>query len=241
MPTDLVYRLRTSAWYRFLHRSLKQSVAPALFALFFAYCALALVSHALFVVQDDFGLVCKDIKNPQTMKPGDTIKLQQAFSTSSQCQNMGIAFEEHKTYKVVIEIKEPFRKPEIDADASRGFYLFDAPTLLQKIRLFVELPLRRELIRPWLRIVARLGSTGGEETYLDPDSDSINPTNTNPNGSPIKVRYEENIKATKNGQLFLFVNDAVLAVPGYYGFFYGDNQGTAEVTITQEKSCFVCP
>jgi uncharacterized protein (DUF2235 family) len=236
MPNDLVYRLRTSNWYRYLHRSLKQSVAPALFALLFAVCALALTSHALFVVQDDFGLVCKEVGRPQTMKPGETVKLQN-FNTSNPCQNMGIAFEEHQTYKIVIEIKEPFRNPIIDVDASRGFYFFDAPTFLQKMILLAEWPLRREIIRPWFRIVARLGAAGGEETFLDPDLAS---PNTNSNTTPGKVRYEENIKATKDGQLFLFVNDAVLAIPGYYGIFYGKNQGMAEVTITQEKSCFVC-
>lgn len=236
-PTDLIYRLRTSRWYRFLYRSLKQTVAPALFAFLFAYCALALTSHALFVVQDDFGSVCKEVSRPLTMKPGDTVKLQN-FNTSNPCQNMGIVFEEHKIYKVVIEIKEPFRRSGIDVDASKGFYFFDAPTFLQKTMLLAELPLRREIIRPWFRIVARLGAAGGEETFLDPDP---TPPSKNSNMAPGKVRYEENIKATKNGQLFLFVNDAVLAIPGYYGFFYGDNQGTAEVTITQEKSCFVCP
>jgi uncharacterized protein (DUF2235 family) len=241
LPDDLVYKLRTSKWYRFLHRSLKQNVAPALFALGFAYCALAVLSHALFVVQDDFGLVCRETERPLTMKPGDTIKLQRSFNAANPCQDMGIVFEEHKTYKVVIEINEPFRKSGIDADASRGFYLFDAPTLMQKVGLFVALPLRRELIRPWFRIVARLGGTGGEETFLDPDSAaSISPVPI-PNSAFRKIRYEENIKATKDGRLFLFVNDAVLAIPGYYGIFYGENQGTADVTITQEKSCFVCP
>ena len=41
-------------------------------------------------------------------------------------------------------------------------------------------------------------------------------------------------------QIFLFVNDAVLAVPKLYGIFYGKNQGRAKVTITQQRTCFVC-
>lgn len=240
-PNDLVYKLRTANWYRFLHRSLKQTVAPAVFALLFAYCALAFLSHALFVAQDDFGLVCKETERGLTMKPGDTIKLQRNFNTSNPCQDMGIFFEEHKVYKVAIELTEPFRKSGIDVDASRGFYLFDAPTLTQKLGLFVMLPLRREVIRPWFRIVARLGGTGGEETFLDPDPAPNKSSVANPNAPPRKIRYEENIKATKDGRLFLFVNDAVLAIPGYYGIFYRENQGSADVTITQEKSCFVCP
>ena len=90
------------------------------------------------------------------------------------------------------------------------------------------------MIRPWFRIVAKIGSKGGEENFLDPD-----PEPATASGPPKPVRYEENIKATRNGQLFLFVNDAVVAVPKLYGIFYGTNQGRAKVTITQQKTCFV--
>jgi hypothetical protein len=101
---------------------------------------------------------------------------------------------------------------------------------MQKIRLFVELPLRRELIWPWFRIVARLGGTDGEE----------NVSIASPNAAPKKVRYEENVKATKDGQLFLFVNNAVLAIPGYYGIFYGKNR-VRPTSPSRRKTCFVCP
>ena len=81
------------------------------------------------------------------------------------------------------------------------------------------LPMRRELIRPWFRIVARTGSTGGEEAFLDPD--------------PKDHSIDEVMRATRDGELFLFVNDAVLGVPGLEGVFYSINIGSADVTITR--------
>jgi hypothetical protein len=39
--------------------------------------------------------------------------------------------------------------------------------------------------------------------------------------------------ATRDGELFIFVNDAVLGVPGLEGVFYSNNVGTADVTITR--------
>jgi hypothetical protein len=80
--------------------------------------------------------------------------------------------------------------------------------------------MRRELIRPWFRIVARTGGVGGEESFLDPD--------------PKDFSIDEVLKATRDGELFLFVNDAVLGVPGLEGVFYPNNAGTADVTITRK-------
>jgi hypothetical protein len=75
--------------------------------------------------------------------------------------------------------------------------------------------------RPWFQIVARYGRIGGEETFLDPD----------PNRD-VKV-ISENIAPKKSGELFLFVNDAVVGMPGLYGTFYNDNEGCITVFIKQ--------
>jgi len=44
---------------------------------------------------------------------------------------------------------------------------------------------------------------------------------------------DEVLHATRDGELFLFVNDAVIGVPGLAGAFYANNIGTADVTITR--------
>ncbi len=45
-----------------------------------------------------------------------------------------------------------------------------------------------------------------------------------------KVLVSE-IKAQTTGELFLYVNDAVLMLPGVTDFFYRNNTGTAKVTV----------
>jgi len=67
--------------------------------------------------------------------------------------------------------------------------------------------------------VARIGGKGGEESFLDPDRTD-------------KLLINERITATRDGELFLFVNDAVLGIPGLYGVFYRNNRGTTKVTVT---------
>jgi hypothetical protein len=39
------------------------------------------------------------------------------------------------------------------------------------------------------------------------------------------------VPATRDGELFLFVNDAVIGIPGLYDFFYRDNSGSTKVKI----------
>ena len=93
--------------------------------------------------------------------------------------------------------------------------------------MFAALPLRRELLEPWFRVVAQTGGKGGEETPLDPEFTD-------------KVRINKEIKATRDGELFLFVNDAVIGIPGFNGYFYkvfyDNNKGSARVTIERLKA-----
>ncbi len=83
------------------------------------------------------------------------------------------------------------------------------------------LPLRRELFEDWFRIVLRYGRTGGEEHVLAPD--------------PTDPLIEDNIKPTRGGQLYIFVNDAVIGFPGLYGALYQNNKGTGQLTVTRTR------
>ena len=46
-----------------------------------------------------------------------------------------------------------------------------------------------------------------------------------------KHLINEVIRAPRDGELFLFVNDAVIGIPGLYGKFYENNQGSTRVVI----------
>lgn len=230
-PNDFIFRFRTHPWYRAGHYAAKRYVAPAFFAILFAYLGVALANHALYNVQDYWGLVCRETGKAAEIGPGETIKIAAKdssrfplFRTSNLCQNMGVKLEQNAKYRISVKIVEPFKDAGIEA--SQGFYSWQPGGWTQKLLMVAAVPLRRELIRPWFRIVARFGGKGGEETFLDPD--------------PKDGSIEEVITATRDGKLFMFVNDAVLAVPGRYGYFYGNNTGAAEVTITRQKTCFVC-
>ena len=62
-------------------------------------------------------------------------------------------------------------------------------------------------------------ATGGEENFLDPDSGGA------------RFAISEKFKATRDGELFLFVNDATVGIPGWYDVFYKNNRGSTRVLL----------
>jgi hypothetical protein len=68
--------------------------------------------------------------------------------------------------------------------------------------------------------VLRYGRVGGQEEFLDPD--------------PEDSKIEASIKPNRDGELFIFVNDAVIGVPWLYNFFYRNNGGGGTLTVTRK-------
>jgi hypothetical protein len=219
LPDNWIYRLRTSAPYVAAKRSWKFVVGPTLSALFFVYAGIMLVNHLAYIVLDDAGFVCTESANPSGMQKGDTRKL--SFDASAACSATGVLLEDGGHYAIAIKAREQRWKDGSIETGPTGFYSLDAPSLWQKAIVILAVPMRRELIRPWFRIVARTGGAGGEESFLDPD--------------PKDDSIDEVLIATRNGELFLFVNDAVVGLPGLAGAFYSNNVGTADVTIKRNK------
>ena len=124
--------------------------------------------------------------------------------------------------KYLIDIKQvtPWRNGDISASL-RGFYLTDL-NWHQRARMTLLWPLKRAFIRPWFKVIARVGATGTDEEFLDPGP-------TEPDN-----RHSENIIARHDGEIFFYVNDAVVALPWLTGVFYHGNLGEAEVTIRKK-------
>jgi hypothetical protein len=203
----------------------------------------------LFNVQDAAGWVCqerqveyqrdarhpnrvsvKDYKGLVNLDPGKTHEVPE-FKTNELCQSTGVWLERNGRYRVTFDSTDSFRDGH-SIDGSEGFYsthptVIAAPPadgspgaapLGQRLALIAGVPLRRELIRPWFRVVARIGGKGSEENFLDPDFSD-------------KYLVNETIRAPRDGELFLFVNDAVIGIPGLYDLFYKNNEGATRVTI----------
>lgn len=215
LPTNWIYRLRASAAYVWFHRQLKRRWAPTFFAALFVYLGITFGSHLLYNAQDVAGLTCNESSKAQGLARGEETTFD--FATSHLCAGTGVAVDGFGArYRVEVEITAPWYDSDIPSPLG-GFYTTDAPRWSQRAWLLLGVPLRRELTRPWFRLVLRYGATGGEEVFLDPD--------------PENGKVETVIRPTRSGELFIFVNDAVLGIPRWYDVFYRNNAGTARLTV----------
>jgi uncharacterized protein (DUF2235 family) len=223
-PDNFIYRLRSNRFYIAFHEGIKRTWAPAFFALLLVYLGVSLTSHLLYNIQDVAGLTCKESGNAMGLnknivdpkKDGDTKTVN--FNTSDLCKPTGIFLEKNARYHV--EVNSTVAWTDAGFPVPDGGFSANAPPVwYHRIVLGLGVPLRRELTQDWFRIVLRYGAVGGEEAFLDPDPDDY--------------KVQANIKPTRDGELFIFVNDAVIGIPGLYDFFYRNNGGTAQLTVTR--------
>jgi uncharacterized protein (DUF2235 family) len=225
LPSDWIYRLRSHPWYIAFHEGLKRHWAPVFFALMFVYLGLSIPSHLLYNIQDVGGFVCRDhdtnpeIPPPTLLKKGDPPRVVE-FNTSDICKPTGILVARGGGYNIKVDTGVPWTDSGVEVPTG-GFSAKQPPSWYQRVFLSLGVPLRRELFEDWFRIVLRYGRVGGEEDFLEPDPDD-----------PI---IESPFRPKRDGELFMFVNDAVIGIPGLYDRLYRNNKGSARVTVTRTK------
>jgi hypothetical protein len=58
----------------------------------------------------------------------------------------------------------------------------------------------------------------------------LDPVNKKINGQPSDT-YTARFSADRDGELFLYVNDATIGLPWVHSYFYGNNHGSAKVGV----------
>lgn len=215
---SLVRNLRTASCYRSLLHFLKYRLAPLAFALGTILFVLGFTSHLVFYFEDAAGLTCTPSPAAQPLRAGQT-SAPLTFAANSLCWGSGVILKEKTRYVITIERPIGWQDQDYPTDLA-GFDILELPTLWQRTKMFVGVPLRRVLLRPWFRIIARVGEAGTDEYFLDPDSDT-----------GVVNRLEIPFVPHRSGELYLYVNDAVL--PLYMNLFYSNNKGVATVTVIQ--------
>jgi uncharacterized protein (DUF2235 family) len=216
-PRDLIYLVRTNCIYRWLHNVSKRHILPFIFAVAIAYILLAASSHVIFNFLDAGGYFCRPSLGAEVLKTSQTKTF--SFDTSSICNGSGVVLEEGGRYRLSIKQIGKWQDDNIVTNLA-GFYITDLP-IAERVLRTVAWPLKRALIRPWFRPIARIGSRGTDEEFLDPDiSLSVS-------------AHEEIIRPRQTGELYLYVNDAVVSLPRLWEAFYRDNVGIGEITIVR--------
>lgn len=153
-----------------------------------------------------------------SMKRGD--KLVRDFSTNELCHASGIFVEQNGRYRFTVDKTVDWKDGGSIPTTVGGYHINDVPGRFERIETFLLSSLKRVWIRPFFRFIVRTGSTGSEENFLDQDD---HPENVD--------QLQERYTARKDGELFFYVNDGVIALPYFDSAFYSRNQGTAKITV----------
>jgi hypothetical protein len=215
LPDGLTYRFRISQAYRISSRILRLTVAPAFYAVLIAMLIIDLsaviVGRSIILAQDANGLYCSS-SALATPLPELTFELR----ASDMCRSTGFKVEEGQRYIIRIRQTSPWAKGDLPASMT-GYSIADIG-LGSRIFLALAAPFKRTLLRPWFNVILQLGEIGSEVYFFDPDP-------RNPAGE-----LTEAFRATRSGELFIYVNDIVVPFPPF-DFFYRQNSGTAQVSI----------
>jgi uncharacterized protein (DUF2235 family) len=230
LPNDWIYQLRSSPRYIRFHDGLKRNIAPTFFAVLFVYLGVALVSRLFFDVLDVAGYTCvhrdSDPK-PATLKLNE-ISMPVEFKTSDLCKATGVLLDHRAHYRVTIKPNPSgkwFNGVTRIGTPVGGFSAKEQPTWYERVYLSLFVPLRRELLQDWFRIMVRYGNVGGEEKAYVPDLYD----------DTIQFPITPTIEPKHQQELFIFVNDAVIGIPGLYDLLYRNNGGSASMIVQRTK------
>ena len=163
----VVRSLRTANWYRTAHIFLRYKLAPAFFAIFTVAACVAIVSHVAFYLEDAAGLTCARTPNAKALPLGHTSE-QLTFTPDHLCWGSGDSA--HCRNALCDFDQEAATWQDGDYTTHLGGYeITSLPGFLLRGQMFALTPLRRVLLRPWFRLIARVGEAGTDEYFLDPD------------------------------------------------------------------------
>jgi uncharacterized protein (DUF2235 family) len=240
-PTDLLFRLRTTDAYRSVFWFLKRGALPVASILLILYLGASMLNRLAFNVADGAGLYCQETPKEQTT--GLAVNEQRAvpgFDTGQVCWPSRLWLEERGRYELTLHRDTPWvdgydTGTRIESHVD-GFEVSELESRPVRWKMFATMPIRRIVWQPWFRPIARIGATGTDEYPFDPEGRATVREPEQKDGPPPKrSEITMPIRPRRSGELFLYVNDALLGVPPYKAFLYRNNRGTATLTVKRVR------
>jgi len=208
-----------------LYQTLRKCVLPGVFLALSIGLILLGLNKAVYVVADSGGEFCPEPANqpdPLTKRyPVEKLLAADAeFKTIDMCTDTGSWLQEGVRYEVSIKIDSQWQDGDLCAD-TLGVYK-------HSIKHNLATPLKRWWSQPYFKPIARIGPYGSHEYVLEP----VDPIFT---GTCLNGVLNAELTPKESGELYVYVNDAVLMLPGWTHFFYthnsGRNAGSAKLRV----------
>jgi hypothetical protein len=212
----VAHKMRTSTFMQALSFNLRKRVVPVLFGLGIVYAGLIALNRTAFDLESSSGAFCASSRHDGQHLPTVTgrVNASSVFSTDQLCSPSGWRLAARTRYRVTLTQQENW----VDRTTPTGIRGFEADSFAH----WTGTPLKRWWGEPWFAPIVHVGVKGNEEFPLRPCRGGI--------ADQPNVLVAE-FTTVHDGELFLFVNDAVVAVPPFQRHFYDNNHGTATVQI----------
>lgn len=211
-PRDIVYRIRANPGYRWFVDRMSQRVFPVVFGLgalaTIALATLGTLNRAAFAAASAGGAICADVAPRPPDNPRTRSWIVGDFPNTALCHATGIPVDAGTRYEVTVTLPPggwTDRGHVVERPAGFG-------TPAGGIPFFFGLPFRRVLTADWFVPMVRIGSLAAEYHALDQGAITFT--------------------AARDGQMFLFVNDAIGIWP-FWSSFYENNGGDTPIVTVQ--------
>jgi hypothetical protein len=248
---------RAVKYYRFTART----VAPALFLVLCAIIAASMAHRAAFDLLSTAGAYCHSAET--TREPQDeklSTNRPTVVHTNQMCNPTGLTLVAGRKYRIRLEMNQDWFDKSVHTDvsgfAADGIRHYVASPLkrwwrenwFQPIARIGRLGNYEHVLQPAapLPVVRFSNCSPAEEEHLPvwdalkdipyPATEEFRRTELACEAQGGVQRSRElisDITADATGELFIYVNDAVLMWPGLTDVFYKNNSGTATVTVTR--------
>jgi len=214
---SIARNLRTNTTLAWLYRAVFNIMVPLAFAFGIIIVAVYVTNRVLFDAWSAAGQICVNGvgKNDQT-----TEKIGQAatnYTTDDICWASGLVLVRGHRYRITLTMQNDWMDKDVSTDVN-GY-------ASNNFALFLGVPLRRWWTQNWFKPIAQIGKLGNDQYVLGSADDTVSATP----GAANKVVTE--MVAGTDGELFVFVNDAVVMIPGLLHYFYDNNQGIGTVVV----------
>lgn len=227
-------------YHWFFYDFLKKGVAQLLAVSLFAALAVMATSRVWYVMGDSYGAYCLPLEESREvpLDSDEPVVISRAFRAQDACFNTGLLVSREFRYQVELTVagNTALKDGSYYAFLDRGLATYSdfpttgsrglfSPDLLvgQPDFLFaLASPLKRVWSARYMKPIARISASRGEEHVLEPVGPSRN-----------RNRIVAEFTAGRSGPLFLYLNDAILFAPcaGSFGCFYGNNAGDIRVRV----------
>jgi uncharacterized protein (DUF2235 family) len=201
----VAYGLRRSTWFVGLYRLIAWGILPTAFAAGLVAMVIYGINRLSFEFMDSVGWICTRASDtsPPESKPIDF-----NFEIDKACQSSNARLSAKVKYLIQITEVKDWRDGNLEVGPQ------GVSTWQLEPHRWLLLPMRRRFTTRWFVVIARIGETGSEEYALTHGSNT-------------------EITPTRNGDLFFYVNEAVIGLPGIENYFYRGKPGSAKITITR--------